>query len=859
MIEKKYIPKQFEKEMMDGWTDAKIYETDASIKNGREKMYTLVMFPYPSGAGLHVGHARVYTGTDVLARYYRMKNFNVLHPMGWDAFGLPAENAAIKSKKNPKDIVPHNIQTFKNQMKNLGLSYDWSRELATTDPNYYKWTQWLFEQFFKMGLLYKKMTPVYFCESCNTGLAEEEVLPNGTHERCGKPITRKLLPQWMFRITTYADRLLEELEGLDWPSGILQMQRNWIGKQKGLNVDFKTDTNETLTVWTKYWETVFGVTFLVVAPEHPWVQSIIQGAETSKEAKEVKEYVSTALSKSDQQRLKEEKQKTGVFSGHYAINPVNGEKIPVWVADYVLSSVGTGAVMGVPSHDERDFSFAKKYNLSTRQVVVYDIPDVDAKVAAGEGFFEGKGTLVNSGDFSGKSTPGEGKESMATWMIEKGMGEWYTTYHLRDWIFSRQRYWGEPIPMAFCEKCAADKITWWDTDDGKGFLKDYHNISKVNEDVQKNLYGWFIIDQQNLPVELPHLDSYEPSANGESPLASVPEWVKTVCPHCGGEASRETDTMPNWAGSCWYFLRFADPHNDKAAWSPESMKQWEPVDWYVGGAEHAVLHLLYARFWVKALQDLGMVDFSEPFLRLRNVGMVLAEDHHKMSKSLGNVINPDDVIAEYGADTLRVYEMFMAPFNQEISWSTTALQGAYRFLNRIWNLFDEREFIDNNTHEDKKLIAKLQHTIIKVTRDTADMKFNTAIASMMEFLNEWEACKHKHALSKSSAKKFLQILAPYAPFMTEKIWKDVLKESESIHISHWPEADESVLHQAEVKIPVQVNGKTRALIVVSAHNIEKDAVVHIAEQDPKVQKYIGGKIYEAIYIRARILNFVLKD
>lgn len=858
MTTKKYIPKEFEAQLHEQWEKDGIYtakDADGKSDAKSDKMYTLVMFPYPSGAGLHVGHARIYTGTDVLARYFRMKGHRVLHPMGWDAFGLPAENAAIKAKKNPMDMVPKNIQTFKSQMQHLGLSYDWSREVATTDPSYYKWTQWLFIELYKLGLLYKKNTPVYFCESCKTGLAEEEVLPNGTHERCGNAITRKNLPQWIFRITQYADRLLDELDGLDWPNGILQMQKNWIGKQKGLNIEFKTDDGESLPVWTKYWETVFGVTFLVVAPEHAWVQKIMKDASHA----DVKEYVKASLAKTDEQRLKDEKNKTGVFTGHYAINPANGEKVPVWVADYVLSSVGTGGVMGVPSHDERDFAFAKKYDLPLRQVVVYDIPDVDSKVAAGEMSFEGHGKLTNSGRFDGMHVADEGKEHIASWLIEQKVASWNTTYHIRDWIFSRQRYWGEPIPMVYCETCAAKGITWWATEAGKVFLEQYPTVSKVDELIKESQKGWFYIDQKMLPVELPYMESYEPGANGESPLASASSWVSVSCPNCGGKAARETDTMPNWAGSCWYFLRFADPHNEHAPWSPEALAKWEPVDWYVGGAEHAVLHLLYARFWVKALQDLKLIDFPEPFLRLRNVGMVLAEDHRKMSKSFGNVINPDEVIAEYGADTLRVYEMFMAPFNQEIAWSTAALQGAYRFLTRVWNIYHEHDFFEEASHEDKKLVSKLHHTIFKIDRDIREMKFNTSIAFMMEFINEWEASKRKNALSRNSARKFLQVLAPFAPFMTDYLWRNVFKESASIHASFWPQFDESLMHQSEIQIPVQVNGKTRAVLTVSAHAIEKDAVVRLAEENERVRQHIQGKIYEPVYVRGRILNFVLKD
>lgn len=892
IMKQKYLPKEFETPINETWSKEEVYKT--SETDDKEKMYTLVMFPYPSGAGLHVGHVRVYTGIDVLARYYRMKGYNVLNPMGWDAFGLPAENAAIKEKKNPIDIVPRNIDNFRRQMQMCGFSFDWSREFATTDPNYYKWTQYLFIQFYKMGLLYKKNTPVYFCEFCKTGLAEEEVLPDGTHERCGKQITRKELPQWIFRITTYADRLIDDLKGLDWPTGILEMQKNWIGKQKGLNIDFKTEDGQTFTVWTKYWETLFGVTFMVVAPEHPWVQQLVQ----SKNAQEVIDYVKKALSKTDEQRLKDEKEKTGVFTGKYAINPVNGQKVPIWVADYVLAGVGTGAVMGVPAHDERDFAFVKKYNLPIIQVVKYEDKELDEKVAKGETYHEGEGVLVNSGEFNGQQNTGTGKQKMAEWMIEQKFASWNTSYHLRDWIFSRQRYWGEPIPMVHCQTCADKKISYWDTEESKSIYsslrandsersnpKQEREIASssatprndVRSDVEENvkaiqstMYGWFPIEEKTLPLELPYMKSYEPSGTGESPLSEATEWVKTTCPHCGSEARRETDTMPNWAGSCWYFLRFADPKNDKEPWSPEALKKWEPVDWYVGGAEHAVLHLLYARFWIKALYDLKMVSFKEPFLRLRNVGMVLAEDHRKMSKSWGNVINPDDVVGEYGADTLRVYEMFMAPFNQEIAWSTSTLQGAYRFLQRVYYFYTERDFFDELVHEDKQLIIKLNKTIAKVGGDIPEIKYNTAIASMMEFLNEWDRVAHHHSgkaksgkkrteLSRDHARAFLKILAPFAPFLADYLWREVMGEKSSIHISPWPQVDEAALHQHEIRIPVQVNGKVRKVITIPAADIEKEKVVRHAEENEKVKKYIQGKIYEAVYVRGKIINFVLKD
>jgi len=809
----KYQPSQFEQKWAEEWGRSKTYKAPKP-DNKRKKQFIFPMFPYPSGAGLHVGHVRVYTGTDVIARFYRMNQYAVLHPMGWDAFGLPAENAAIKAKKNPMDMVPDHIATFKRQMKSLGFSFDWDREFATTDPSYYKWTQWLFIQFYKMGLLYKKNAPINFCPFCKTGLSEEEVLSDGTHERCGNKIEKRDLPQWLFKITSYADRLLEDLKGLDWPRGILEMQKNWIGKDKGLAIKFPIFSSQfSITVWTKFWETVFGTTFLVVAPEYEWLKKLIN---QNKVSDEVKNYVNEALSKTDEQRAKEEKNKTGVFTGYYAVNPVNNKKVPIWVADYVLATVGTGAVMGVPAHDERDFAFVKKYNLPIVQVVSYKDKAIDEKVAKGEMNYEGEGVLVNSGQFDGMAAWGNGKEKMAEWMIQNKYANWQMHYHLRDWIFSRQRYWGEPIPIIICNTC-----------------------------------GLVPVPEDQLPVELPKVKSYEPSGTGESPLAVIKEWVNVPCPKCQGPAKRETDTMPNWAGSCWYFLRFADPHNDKEAWSQKAMQEWMPTDWYLGGAEHAVLHLLYARFWVKALFDLKLLHFKEPFSRLRNVGMIIAEDHRKMSKSFGNVINPDDVQKEYGADALRVYEMFMAPFDQEIAWSTRALQGSYRFIIRVWKLFHDPKSIGEN--EDKQLVSKLQKTIKKITEDIPDVKFNTSVAAMMEFINEWE----NKQLSKENAKKFLQVLAPFAPFTAEEIWHDVFGEKDSIHLSVWPRVDSKGIIEEELQIPVQVNGKVRTVIQLDAPELGEDDIVKKALANEQVKKYVQGKKYKAIYVKGKILNLVV--
>ncbi|MFA6390297.1 MAG: leucine--tRNA ligase [Patescibacteria group bacterium] len=819
----RYEPQEFEKKWIQIWDKEKVYSMEpafAKASVGKEKSYVLAMFPYPSGAGLHVGHVRVYTGTDVVARYFRMNGNLVLHPMGWDAFGLPAENAAVKAKKNPMDMVPEHIATFKKQMKSLGFSYDWNHEITTTDPNYYKWTQWLFIQFYKMGLLYKKNTPINYCPTCKTGLAEEEVLPNGTHERCGNKIEKRDLPQWVFKITKYADRLLSDLEGLDWPKGILEMQRNWIGRKEGININYKIKgRNEIITCFTTRPDTNFGATFIVIAPEHEFVKKINKN--------DVNKYVKETASKSEQERLNENKKKTGVFTGFYAINNLNGKEIPIWVSDFVLSGFGTGAVVGVPGHDLRDFEFAQEFGIDVIRVVVGKDGD-KSKITKREQVQEEEGVMINSNFLNGLDIHVATKKIM-DYFEEKGWGQRVTTYHLRDWIFSRQRYWGEPIPMVFCEKC-----------------------------------GWQPIPESELPLKLPYVKSYEPTETGESPLSVIPEFVNTTCPNCGGKAKRETDTMPNWAGSCWYFIRFAQDNKDLSPsienWKLkiENSGNWLPVDWYLGGAEHAVLHLLYSRFWIKALYDLKLLNFKEPFLRLRNLGMVLAEDHRKMSKSFGNVINPDDVIKEYGADALRIYEMFMAPFDAEIAWSTKSLQGSYRFVKRVWDLFQNNVGNKNFCsvqNEDKQLVVKLQKTIQKVTSDIPGIKFNTAIAMMMEFLNDYE--KNPQGLSKENSKKFLQVLAPFAPYMTEEIWKNTFKEESSIHLSVWPTVSGEIIEE-EIILPVQINGKLRDAIKIQRLNIkDQKAIEELVLKSEKVKKYMTGKPKKIIYIPGKIINFII--
>lgn len=896
-----YRPQQLEEKWVKKWEEEKVYKTIDRQKR-KKKVYVLPMFPYPSGSGLHVGHVRIYTGTDVLARYFRMKGYAVLHPMGWDAFGLPAENAAIKAKKNPIDMVPKNIGNFKRQMKRLGLSYDWSRELATTDPNYYGFTQWLLLQFFKMGLLYKKLTPVYFCPNCQTGLAEEEVLPNGLHERCGKPITKKLLPQWIFKITDYADSLLDTLDGLDWPRGILEMQRNWIGKKRGTEIKFKVfcpflgkkdfSRWRTIKVFTTRVDTIFGVTALVLAPEHWLVEEILAREEFDQgRKKEIKDYVKEAEKKLNLVRTDLTKEKTGVFSGCYAIHPLTGEKIPIWIGDYVLSFYGQGAVMVVPAHDERDYQFALRYNLPIK-------PVVKKKSGKTKLPFVEYGVLINSGRFSGMDSQKAMRE-ITRYLQNKGLGKGKKEYKLRDWVFSRQRYWGEPIPLLHCKRCADSKISFFKTEgfiDWKNKLrnlnKNHHNTTKLYQKIERrvkkiedSLYGWFPIKEEELPLKLPYIKSYKPTKTGKSPLEEVKDWWKTTCPYCGGEAKRETDTMPNWAGSCWYFLAFvfwkkdvnvksrlfnssypqqtlSSPFLTKWRGEKENFKGWLPVDWYLGGAEHAVLHLLYARFWIHALNDLGLVEFREPFFRLRNVGMILAEDHRKMSKSLGNVINPDQVVDQWGGDVLRVYEMFIAPFSQEIAWSNKALRGISRFLNKIWQTYNNSDYLTNiKNKEDKDLVIKLQITIDKVSRDITDVKFNTAIAAMMEFINQWNDKRTGvRQLTVHQAKKFLQILAPFAPFITEEIWRNVFKEKKSIHLSKWPEVDKDLLKEKTtvITLPVQVNGKLRTTLELSPLEIDKETVVNKALKEERVNKWLSGKRYRVVYIRGKILNFVVK-
>lgn len=865
-MQRRFNPSDFEKHWIEQWEKEHIYVAkDPQIV--ADKNYTLVMFPYPSGAGLHVGHARVYTGADVLARYYHMKGDAVLHPMGWDAFGLPAENAAIKEKKNPRELTEKNIAHFKRQMKMLGLSYDWSREINTTDPSYYAVTQWFFIEFFKHGLLYKKETPVYYCPFCKTGLAQEEVQADGTHERCGKQVERRHIPQWIFRITTYAEQLLEGLEGLEWPQGILEMQKNWIGRKEGLEIEYPVEgTEEKIKCFTTRPDTNFGATFIVIAPEHPFIEKIINKKVTYDEAlyQSVKDYVETSLRKTERERQEDEKKKAGVFTGFYAINRLNGDRLPIWVSDFVLAHVGTGAVVGVPGHDLRDFDFARAFHIPIKRVVVG--PDKDmSPINQRSQVQEEAGTMVHS-DFLDGIDIHEATKKMINYCVEKKWGSRVVTYHLRDWIFSRQRYWGEPIPMVYCKRCAEKKISYWSSSlNSEKALRlnkapRKSNFKKLVVESAALTHGWFPLTPGDLPLELPYVESYEPSETGASPLAQMKDWVGVACPNCGGQAQRETDTMPNWAGSCWYFLAFASRPDmghiktDGKPWNENEVSSWLPVDWYIGGAEHAVLHLLYARFWMHVLYDMGIIKFNEPFKRLRNVGMVIAEDNRKMSKSLGNVITPDPIVKEYGADTVRVYEMFMAPFNQEVTWSTKSLQGAYRFLKRFWHIYNNSDKVTNTENKDNtKVNTELQNLILKISRDIPNVKFNTPIAGMMAFLNMWEAKDVR--LSTEQAKTFLKLLAPFAPFITEEIWRNIFREKTSIHLSSWPVYDAKSRTVGKLLLPIQINGKVRDTVELSPDADEMTAI-NAALESEKVQKWLADSPHKVVYVKGRILNFV---
>ncbi len=859
----KYDFKKIEKKWQKFWEEKEIFKAKDFSKS--PKFYILDMFPYPSGAGLHVGHPRGYIATDVIAHYMRMKGYNVLHPMGWDAFGLPAENYAIKTGIHPRISTKQNIARFKEQMKMIGLSYDWSREINTTDPEYYQWTQWIFLKFFRAGLVYNKTLPINWCPSCKTGLANEEVV-GGKCERCGTEVTKKEIPQWVLKITAYAEKLLEGLDKLDWPEKIKEMQRNWIGRSEGAMIKFQISNFKfQIEVFTTRADTIFGATFLVLAPEHPLVLEIT----TPEYREEVKKYIEETKKKLDVER-QEEKEKTGVFTGAYAINPATEEKIPIWISDYVLPYYGTGAIMAVPAHDQRDFEFARKYDLPIKEVIVQNsklkIKNFNSKFKKNfKKAYEGEGMLVNSGQFDGMSSQ-KAREEIVKWLKLKGLAEFAVNYKLRDWIFSRQRYWGEPIPLVFCEECKKriqnSKLKIKNLEKNQIYKIQNYEYS-LGEILNP---GWIAVPEEELPLTLPKVEKYQPTGTGESPLAGIKEWVETKCPKCGAPARRETNTMPQWAGSCWYFIRYVDPKNNKALADRKLMEYWLPVDFYVGGAEHAVLHLLYARFWTKFLYDQKILPFNEPFLKLRNQGLILAPDGQKMSKSKGNVINPDDLIKEYGADAFRLYEMFMGPFDQPISWDPKGILGTKRFLEKVfqivnsihWGVASDSKLqiggSENNKETENRLKRKLHQTIKKVTEDIEAMKFNTAIASMMEFVNELQNSNCK--LQIEDFKKFLIILAPFAPHFAEELYHQIEKTEKSIFEEKWPEYDETLIEEEIITLIIQINGKVRDQIQVKK-GISEEEAKELALKSEKIQKWLKDrKIKKVIFVKDRLVNFV---
>lgn len=799
-----YNHKELEQKWQKIWDEEKAFAT--STDYSKPKYYALVEFPYPSGQGLHVGHPRPYTALDIVARKRRMQGYNVLYPMGWDAFGLPTENYAIQNHIHPKIVTKNNVERFKKQLHSLGYSFDWEREINTTDPSYYKWTQWIFLKLFKAGLAYKSEMPINWCTSCKVGLANEEVV-NGVCERCGSEVVRKVKSQWMLKITEYADKLIQDLETVDYIERVKVSQKNWIGKSQGAEVDFAIAGKEDkLRVYTTRPDTLFGATYMVVSPEHPLIDKY---KDEIKNYDALVEYREMAARKSDFERTELAKDKTGVeISGLKAVNPVNRKEIPIWISDYVLMTYGTGAIMAVPAHDERDWDFAKKFNLPIIEVVA------GSEVSVQEAVYTdvATGTLVNSAFLDGLSVA-EAKEKIISYLEEKGIGTAKTNFKLRDWVFSRQRYWGEPIPIVKCEKC-----------------------------------GFVALDEKELPLELPDVDSYMPTDNGESPLAAITDWVNTTCPCCGGPAQRETDTMPQWAGSSWYFLRYTDPTNTEALASKEALEYWMPVDWYNGGMEHTTLHLLYSRFWHKFLYDEKIVPCPEPYQKRTSHGMILGSNGEKMSKSRGNVVNPDDIVRDYGADTLRTYEMFIGAFELSASWSEDGVKGCRRFLDRVWKLQDI--LVDGDTYSED-METKMHQTIKKVSSDFEHLKYNTAIAAMMALINEFYK---KNEINRAEYKTLLLLLNPVAPHITEELWQLMGNEGR-VYQASWPQYDEAKTVEAAVEIAVQVNGRTRALIKV-ASDVDKDAAIAAAKE--ALGDKLTGNIIKEIYVPGRIVNIVAK-
>ena len=801
----KYNHKAVEEKWQKIWEDKGVFH--ASDDTEKEKFYALIEFPYPSGQGLHVGHPRPYTALDTVARKRRLEGQNVLYPIGWDAFGLPTENYAIKNHIHPEIVTKKNIARFKKQIQSLGISFDWSREINTTDPEYYKWTQWIFIQLYKHGLAYKKEMNVNWCTSCKCVLANEEVV-NGVCERCGSEVVHKVKSQWMLKITEYADRLINDLDLVNYPDRVKAQQKNWIGRSKGAEVDFTTTTGDTLTIYTTRADTLYGATYMVISPEHPMIE---KWADKISNMDEIKKYQEAAARKSDFERTEVAKEKTGVrIDGVNAINPVNNKEIPIFISDYVLVSYGTGAIMAVPAHDTRDWEFAKKFDLPIIEVVKGGNVQEEAYTDCA------KGIMVNSGMLDGL-TVDEAKKKIIDWLTSEGKGHSKVNYKLRDWVFSRQRYWGEPIPMVYCEKC-----------------------------------GYVPIDEKDLPLRLPMVESYEPTDNGESPLAKMTDWINTTCPCCGGKAKRETDTMPQWAGSSWYYLRYMDPHNKNAIASKEALNYWSPVDWYNGGMEHTTLHLLYSRFWHKFLYDIGVVPTPEPYAKRTSHGMILGENGEKMSKSRGNVVNPDEIVDEYGADTMRLYEMFIGDFEKAAPWSKASIRGCRRFVERYWNL--QSVLIDGDKIR-PELEGAFNKAIKKVGEDIENIKFNTAIATLMALINDISNVK---SINKEELRIFSILLNPFAPHVTEEVYEACKLGNGILAEAEWPEYDESKCVDESVEIVVQVNGKIKAKLNIPV-DADKDVVLDLAKNDENVKKAINGmKIIKEIVVPKKLVNLVVK-
>ena len=800
-----YNFKAIEKKWQDKWEETGAFHAETNSK--KPKYYTMIEFPYPSGAGLHVGHPRSYTALDIIARKRRMEGYNVLYPIGWDAFGLPTENFAIKNKVHPKIVTAKNIANFTRQLKMLGFSFDWSREINTTDPSYYKWTQWIFLQLFKHGLAYKQEMPINWCTGCKVGLSNEEVV-NGVCERCGSEVVQKRKSQWMLKITEYAQRLIDDLDDVNYLEKIKTQQKNWIGRSEGAEVKFKLSTGDEMIVYTTRADTLFGATYTVMSPEHPLIEKM---KDSITNYDEVLAYKTEAAKKSEFERTELAKEKTGVkLEGIYAVNPANGAKLPVFISDYVLVTYGTGAIMAVPAHDSRDWDFAKKFNLPSIEVVS------GGKNVQEEAYTDVyKGNMVNSEFLNGLPVK-EAIPTMIEWLEKQGLGKRKVNFKLRDWVFSRQRYWGEPIPLVHCDKC-----------------------------------GWVPIPESELPLELPEIETFEPGENGESPLAKAYDWIETTCPCCGGKAQRETDTMPQWAGSSWYFLRYMDPHNDEALASKEALEYWSPVDWYNGGMEHTTLHLLYSRFWHKFLYDIGVVPTKEPYMKRTSHGMILGENNEKMSKSRGNVVNPDEVVEEFGADAFRTYEMFIGAFDQSTPWSQQGLKGCYKFLERVWNL---QSIVNDEEGYSADLEKNINKAIKKVGEDFERMKFNTAIATMMSLVNDFSK---KGSVTKGEYKTLITLLNPVAPHMTEELWL-TYGNGELLSLQPWPKYDEGKTVDDEIEIVVQINGKIKDKLMIPA-GLDKDGTQEAAMNTEKIKGLIEGKnVVKVIAVPGKLVNIVVK-